>query len=72
MILVSGSSMYQIEFLTTSESQETNIIRYNAKDIQDAMDNSFKDKLNVSCSKVEQPHSLRASLFPFACPSVRP
>ena len=39
--------MYQIEVHTTSESQETRIVRFNPKAVQEALENSFEDKIKV-------------------------
>ena len=41
------SMMYQIEVHTTSESQETRIVRFNPKAVQKALENSFEDKIKV-------------------------
>ena len=40
--------MYQIEVHTTSESQETRIVRFNPKAVQKALENSFEDKIKVN------------------------
>ena len=40
--------MYQIEVHTTSESQETRIVRFNPKAVQKALENSFEDKIKVT------------------------
>ena len=42
-----GSKMYQIEVLTTSESQETRIVRFNPQAVQKALENSFENKIKV-------------------------
>jgi len=39
------SKMYQIEVLTTSESQETRIVRFNPQAVQQALENSFEDNI---------------------------
>ena len=39
--------MYQIEVLTTSESQETRIVRFNPRAVQKAVENSFKSNIKV-------------------------
>ena len=39
--------MYQIEVHTTSESQETRIVRFNPKAVQKALENSFEDEIKV-------------------------
>lgn len=39
--------MYQIEFQTTSESEETRIVRFNPKVLQKALDKSFENKIKV-------------------------
>ena len=40
--------MYQIEVLTTSESQETRIVRFNPQAVQRAVEDSLKNKIQVS------------------------
>ena len=40
--------MYQIEVHTTSESQETRIVRFNPKAVQEALENSFEDEIKVN------------------------
>ena len=40
--------MYQIEVHTTSESQETRIVRFNPKAVQKALENSFEDEIKVN------------------------
>ena len=40
--------MYQIEVLTTSESQETRIVRFNPQAVQKALENSFENEIKVS------------------------
>ena len=42
------SMMYQIEVHTTSESQETRIVRFNPKAVQEALENSFEDEIKVN------------------------
>ena len=40
--------MYQIEVHTTSESEETRIVRFNPKAVQAALEDSFEDKIKVN------------------------
>ena len=40
--------MYQIEVLTTSESQETRIVHFNPQAVQRAVEDSFKNRIQVS------------------------
>ena len=40
--------MYQIEVHTTSESQETRIVRFNPKAVQEALENSLEDEIKVN------------------------
>ena len=48
MILsLSESMMYQIEVITTSEDEETRIVRFNPKVLQQALDESFENKIKV-------------------------
>ena len=37
--------MYQIEVITTSEDEETRIVRFNPKVLQQALDESFENKI---------------------------
>jgi hypothetical protein len=39
--------MYQIEVFTTSESEETRIVRFNPRAVQQAVESSFKSKIQV-------------------------
>ena len=39
--------MYQIEVITTSEDEETRIVRFNPKVLQQALDESFENKIKV-------------------------
>ena len=39
--------MYQIEVLTTSESQETRIVRFNPQAVQRAVEDSLKNQIQV-------------------------
>ena len=41
------SKMYQIEVLTTSESQETRIVRFNPQAVQRAVEDSLKNQIQV-------------------------
>ena len=41
------SMMYQIEVITTSEDEETRIVRFNPKVLQQALDESFENKIKV-------------------------
>ena len=40
--------MYQIEVITTSEDEETRIVRFNPKVLQQALDESFENKIKVN------------------------
>ena len=40
--------MYQIEVYTTSESEETRIVRFNPNTLQQALDQSFENKIKVN------------------------
>ena len=40
--------MYQIEVFTTSESEETRIVRFNPNTLQQALDQSFENKIKVN------------------------
>ena len=42
------SMMYQIEVYTTSESEETRIVRFNPNTLQQALDQSFENKIKVN------------------------
>jgi hypothetical protein len=44
---VAESKMYQIEVLTTSESQETRIVRFNPQAVQRAVEDSLKNQIQV-------------------------
>ena len=46
--LSAESRMYQIEVLTTSESQETRIVHFNPQAVQRAVEDSFKNRIQVS------------------------
>jgi hypothetical protein len=39
--------MYQIEVFTTSESEETRIVRFSPRAVQQALESSFKSKIQV-------------------------
>ena len=45
--LLLESMMYQIEVITTSEDEETRIVRFNPKVLQQALDESFENKIKV-------------------------
>lgn len=58
--------MYQIEVLTTSESQETRIVRFNPQAVQRAVEDSLKNKIQVSvgCLKWSALHDKALPTFP--------
>ena len=58
--------MYQIEVLTTSESQETRIVRFNPQAVQRAVEDSLKNKIQVSvqCLKWAALHDNALPTFP--------
>ena len=60
--------MYQIEVLTTSESQETRIVRFNPQAVQRAVEDSLKNKIQVSvgCLKWLALHDKALPTFPRA------
>ena len=60
--------MYQIEVLTTSESQETRIVRFNPQAVQRAVEDSLKNKIQVSvrCLKWAALHDNALPTFPRA------
>ena len=47
VLSLSESMMYQIEVITTSEDEETRIVRFNPKVLQQALDESFENKIKV-------------------------
>ena len=61
ILVLAESKMYQIEVLTTSESQETRIVRFNPQAVQRAVEDSLKNKIQVSvrCLKWAAPCTIR-------------
>ncbi len=47
IFLLLESRMYQIEVFTTSESEETRIVRFSPRAVQQALESSFKSKIQV-------------------------
>ena len=65
--LPAESRMYQIEVLTTSESQETRIVHFNPQAVQRAVEESFKNRIQVSAMEDAvkwRPCTIRFGHFP--------